>query len=78
MYPNPTSGHANLGVMMPEANALQIKVYNYLGQELVNLDYNAAQGYNLIPLDLSMLHVAQYIIEARYNDKVARKTVQKK
>lgn len=78
LYPNPTSGQANLGVMMPEANALQIKVYNYLGQELVNLDYNAAQGYNLIPLDLSMLHVAQYIIEARYNDKVARKTVQKK
>ena len=78
LYPNPTSGQTNLGVMMPETNALQIKVYNYLGQELVNLDYNAIQGYNLIPIDLSMLHVAQYIIEARYNDKVARKTVQKK
>jgi PKD repeat protein len=78
LYPNPTDNNINVGIMIPETGDLQINVYNYLGQQLFQQNMNASTGYNLINLDLSLLHAASYIIEAKYDDKVVRKPILKR
>jgi PKD repeat protein len=78
LYPNPTDNNINVGIMIPETGDLQINVYNYLGQQLFQQNMNASTGYNLINLDLSFLHAASYIIEAKYNNKVVRKPILKR
>lgn len=78
LYPNPSSNSINIGVMMPEDGAIDIYIVNYLGQRLITKPLNASKGYNLIPVDISLLQTAHYYIQVKYNDNLVNKIFMKK
>lgn len=78
LYPNPAFNILNVGVMVPEAGDLAIDIINYLGQQMIYQPISANKGYNLIPIDISLLDAAHYFIQVKYNNKLASRLFMKK
>lgn len=63
VFPNPTDGHIELAFELRDAqDALQIRLFNTLGQQLWQTQTRAATGLNAQRLDFSELPAGQYFL----------------
>ena len=69
VYPNPSNGIVKLEGFLPAAGVVQIKLFNILGQEVLNKTEFRPSGLNIFELDFSGLNVGNYIIQTTYKNQ---------
>ena len=77
VYPNPTSGIANLVYSSETADDMTFTIMDALSQTLTTIHTTAANGINMQPIDLSSLPVGVYFIsvENNHKEKMVRRVV---
>jgi hypothetical protein len=76
VYPNPTSGSLTLTMeTFGETQALQLKVYSLIGQEMYSEALSPFNGVKQVSLDLSKFPKGIYMVEVSSGDKSRIKRV---
>lgn len=76
VYPNPTSGALTLTMeTFGETQALQLKVYSLIGQEMYTESISPFAGLKQISLDLSKFPKGIYMVEVSNGEKSKMKRV---
>jgi len=69
VYPNPTDGLLNIAFQTINAQKLNVRVYNVMGQLVMTEQYNkVAAGKNNLTLDLTELKTGIYMVEVLGNN----------
>jgi len=66
LFPNPATDHSSLNITTSQAMSVDIKLYDIIGQQITDKDYNLVSGVNTIGFNSQMLAAGTYtaIIEA--------------
>jgi hypothetical protein len=76
VYPNPTSGALTLTMeTFGETQALQLKVYSLIGQEMYSESISPFAGVKQVSLDLTRFPKGIYMVEVSNGDKSKMKRV---
>jgi hypothetical protein len=76
VFPNPTSGALTLTIeTFGETQALQLKVYSLIGQEMYSEAISPFSGYKQVSLDLTKFPKGIYMVEVSNGDKSKMKRV---
>lgn len=68
-YPNPATDLMTFEILMPREAALDVRMYDVLGHELMTIyDATAPKGTQTFKMDLSSYQRGLYIIKVRFND----------
>lgn len=60
VYPNPSESNFNLGIYSDGEKAIQIQIYNTIGQLVYNEQQNLSKGYNVFPVSADEWAVGMY------------------
>jgi len=74
-YPNPFEDNFNIDVNIPIKGSVAIKLYNTLGENLIEpIETSVQKGYNSFSINGSLLSKGIYFLEVKYKDQ---KTIKK-
>ena len=76
-YPNPATTQVTLNVMLDQNTAVDIRVYNSMGGQVLSRSVSGYRGSNQITLPIANLPVGVYYIELQYGDTILRSKFQK-
>jgi len=69
VFPNPTDGLLNIAFQTGNAQKVNVRVYNVMGQLVMTEQYNkVAAGRNNLTLDLTELKTGIYMVEVLGNN----------
>ena len=66
--PNPTSELLNIGMNLDFNQILNIEVIDILGRQTMTMTYNALEGNNLIPVNITDINTGTYFIKVTDSD----------
>jgi hypothetical protein len=72
LFPNPANGRATLQFQLPDAQGIEIRVYDLQGRSALLLQGDGAAGENAVPLDLSEFPSGIYVLELRSEGRQSR------
>jgi hypothetical protein len=75
MYPNPTTGLVYINGTVAQGNEVEMRVLNYLGQEVFNTSVNATNGVFEHTFDLSNMSSGTYLVEIRTATGIVQRPV---
>lgn len=73
--PNPTVSNIQANIYAPENGAMEINIYDILGQNLKSNFTLLNKGNNIININLADLESAMYIIKFKYNNTIITKKI---
>jgi hypothetical protein len=73
LYPNPTNKITTLAINLIDNSAVNINVYNIVGQTLKTISTNGIAGENNINIDLSNLTAGIYMVNVKVGSSVSTK-----
>jgi hypothetical protein len=62
LFPNPASDHSSLNITTSQALMVDIKLYDVIGQQITDKDYNLVSGVNNISFNSQMLAAGTYTV----------------
>jgi hypothetical protein len=71
VYPNPVGDLLNIQLELEENTLASVRIYNQLGQQLVQYQERLNQGENQLLYDVSQLAPGQYVLEISNNNKAS-------
>lgn len=77
LYPNPTTGIANLEICTNQQGKAQASVYNMLGQQIATFSQVIYLSTNYLKIDLNRFPPGIYTIYIRYNNTEIKRVIQK-
>ena len=75
MYPNPTTGLVYINGAVAQGKEVEMRVLNYLGQEVFNTSVDAANGSFEHTFDLSNMSSGTYLVEIRTATGIVQRPV---
>lgn len=71
VYPNPVENTLNIRLELEETTAANVRIYNQLGQQVLQYQERLNQGENQLMYDVSDLPTGQYVLEISNGQRVS-------
>ena len=76
-YPNPATSQTWLDLRLDNPQAIYIRVYNSMGNQVEQVQVSGYSGNNHIPVSLAGLQSGIYLIQLQYGNTIKRSRIQK-
>ncbi|MGB3080211.1 MAG: T9SS type A sorting domain-containing protein, partial [Saprospiraceae bacterium] len=75
LWPNPTNGSINLSFDSRASQEIQMRLINFLGQEMLREKIDARKGSNIQTIDVSHIPEGSYLMEVKTDSEMYTKVV---